>query len=169
MGWSFGWASKEELVAYLLQQWEDGEKTVTVSDHALVGSNLWTVQRFEDKATGEATLVLSLCKLKKQGGWGYKGMPESHAPVELDCPQRLLDAVPCPNDQWAIDWRTKVVEYHAKRKERGSRTLAIGQRYSLPGRTIPEVTISSLDPLRGTYKGTVYRVTKGMLGDEISA
>jgi hypothetical protein len=62
------------------------------------------------------------------------------------------------------DWRQLVREHHA----RLSRTVAIGDVWSLPCCSIPQITISSVRPLRGVYDGTRYRLKRMQLGERLA-
>ena len=62
---------------------------------------------------------------------------------------------------WARNWRVKVRAYHATRTRKRAlvRQLKIGDTVTfIQGTNIPGVTISGHKPLRGWYRGTLYRV-----------
>ena len=115
MGWDFTCgATKESLVAELLQPWEDRlvgfgnrcQYKVRTLKHSLRGNCLWRI--VEVTKEGKTTLVITLDLLKKsREGWGYKGMDESCGPCYYNCPLGFLKEVPCPN-QYVAEWRAKV-------------------------------------------------------------
>ena len=107
MGWDFTHgATKESLVAELLQPWENDKIKVRTLKHSIRGNCLWRIA--EVTKEGKTTLVITLDLLKKsREGWGYKGMDESCGPCYYNCPLGFLKEVPCPN-QYAAEWREKV-------------------------------------------------------------
>jgi len=86
-------------------------------------------------------------------------MCESMHPYYYSCPLAYLDAVPVACEEW----RQLVLQYHAKQ----ARRLTVGVTYALIGRSVPHVRIVSLRPLRGTYMGWTYRVSKTYVGEAI--
>ena len=46
----------------------------------------------------------------------FKEMSETAGPCYYDCPQKLLDMVPCPDSPFAIGWRKKVASLKDEKK-----------------------------------------------------
>ncbi|MGH8472604.1 MAG: hypothetical protein ACREVJ_09175 [Gammaproteobacteria bacterium] len=89
--------------------------------------------------------------------WGYKDLYEAEHPFHYDCPLGYLAQVPVECEKG----REGVQAYHA----RIHRRVEIGQRIALSGARIPWVRIVSVRPLRGEYRGTVYRLPQVFLGE----
>jgi len=49
--------------------------------------------------------------------WYYRGYTEHAGPPMINAPLRMLEAVPCPGDKWAKDWRKDVLKFHGVNKK----------------------------------------------------
>ena len=60
--------------------------------------------------------------------WGYKDMCEDMCPGYFDCPLIILKDVPCPDHEWAIEWRKTVMERHYKKNAKKAliKSLKVG-------------------------------------------
>jgi hypothetical protein len=162
MGWLFIHGSTRADIIRLCTQVEDTPETHwTTLAHCTKGNVLWTVFEVLRKREQQTDRFIS-CYLMagSRQGWGYKDFRESSGPGHYSCPLSYLDRVPETN----AEWRQLVREHHA----RLSRTVAIGDTWSLPYCSIPQITITSVRPLRGCYEGTPYRVKRKQLGERLS-
>ena len=161
MGWLFTQgASRADIIKERIAPWDNKDKHGETIAHAVRGNVLWTVNVVTDEVTAKESCYIGCDLLQKyDGDWGYKDMTESCHPYYYTCPLKFLDLAPVANQAW----RDKVNEYHAKRQ----RKVQVGHIYKLNNCKIPEITILTISPLRGEYKGMTYRVSKNYLGEEI--
>ena len=162
MGWlTTRGFTKQDVINDRIAPWENGTYAGNTLRHSARGNVLWTVRTLTTKATGEIILYIGcdLLRSERNYGWGYKDMDESEHPYYYSCPLSYLDMVPVACEAW----RAKVREYHAQ----CTRVLIPGRTYALIHRSIPNITISGLKPLTGWYNGTLYRVSKTYVGEEI--
>jgi len=149
-------ATKADIVRELTSSRENEHgKWVTLA-HCLKGTVLWSVVEWTDKSENKVTNVIhcDLLGLDRGFGWGYKDMSEGMSPYYYTCPLKYLDLTP---EVASETWRKRVRAYHAIRAFK----LEPGKTYNtVPGTSIPEITVTSLKPLRGTYGGRLYRVSK---------
>lgn len=81
--------------------------------HKVVGNNLWTLLQRPDKSI---TIALDILEpANAEYGWGHKHVTESMGPDELNCPLSFLQLATAPIAGYAVDWREKVVQYHAEK------------------------------------------------------
>lgn len=161
MGWTFARdQTRSELMRRLTLPWvgtEDNLRRVSLA-HTAVGNTLYVV--WEVQETGERWIGVDLMRHDKELGWGFKDMTEESGPGECSCPLKFLNMVPEPNSEYAKDWRARVRSYHARRTQ----PLHVGQVIQFTnGTSIPEVTLTSIKPLRGTYNGVTYRIPRKLL------
>lgn len=156
MGWDFtAGASKKDIIAYLTKE---GESTKCLA-HTVKGNVLWTVH--ETKASGAKWIGCFLLGSSRNFGWGYKDMCESMHPYQYNCPLSYLDMVPvaCP------EWREGVKAYHAKAKIK----LKVGDKVKLiSGCSVPEVTVTSIKPLRAVANGKEYKLPRRYIDSVIT-
>lgn len=69
--------------------------------------------------------------------WGYKEMSEDMCPGYYDCPLIILKDVPCPDHEWAIEWRKTVMEGHYKENAKKAVIKALR-----PGDEIEFITVN---------------------------
>jgi len=104
--------TKQQAIDYFAKM--DG-----VTDHEFIehepvsaGSNTWT------KTLWTVNKGAILCHLlyepdnEDPDRWYYQVYAEHAGPCMINAPLRMLEAVPCPRDKWAIEWRHSVLEYH---------------------------------------------------------
>jgi hypothetical protein len=65
---------------------------------------------------------------------------------------------------YAASWREGVQRRAEDRKKKNSKKPKTGETWTLVGCTIPHVKITSAQPLRGSYQGVAYRLTKSYQG-----
>lgn len=165
MGWDYTMhkAQPGEITKEFMHTWQAGQHTMSITDAAWANyRHLWGILREDGRPK---YIVLWLVDFRKDS-WGYKSISEEMGPYYYDCPNTILEKCPCPDNEEARSWRAAVGNYHAKR----SRNWAVGDRVRLIGRRIgmdssPEVTITSIRPLRCNYYGYPYRLTKSSLAE----
>ena len=124
MGWTYCWEmrSRQAMLTYLrrstrlVDHWEVLKSTA-------VGNNHWYLYR--NTETGRVSIGLDLMAGGGKDGWGYKDLSEDCGPGQVNCPLSYLDQA-SEAVGYAVEWRQKVREFHAKRAERP--TLAVGLR-----------------------------------------
>ena len=127
MGWYYGWSSKKELIQELVKTYTTsiGESSLTLR-HCYRGNTyrgvLWSV-KFITHANKSSEIIIccDLLHRKYNDGWGFKPMDETMGPCYYSCPMSYLNMVPIPDSIYAINWRSKVIEYHKNLKERITR------------------------------------------------
>lgn len=127
MGWSFTkGATKESIVAVILRPWEftvtpedakyynklkSGDRSESiVLKHKLSGNTLWYIrQTTVTRADGEVEVTkwigVSMLESDRGYGWGHKDMDESMGVYASGCPVAWFKEVPCPDSDYARDWR----------------------------------------------------------------
>ena len=162
MGWLFQHgATRADIIQRVTRDQDNEEARWTTLAHCLKGNVLWAVYEVFRKKTSETERFIGCILIAGGGGSaGYKDMCESMHPYFYSCPLSYLDMVPEAN----AEWRQFVRSHHA----RLSRTVAIGDVWSLPECSIPQITITSVRPLRGTYGGMRYRLKRQQLGERLS-
>ena len=184
MGWSFGWDSKDSLLAERVRGSTSSSKTFRCAAHCYRGGRaggvLWSVWVITNTETGSVLDSYIGCDLIRRNGheWGYKDMEESSGPCYYSCPLKYLDMVPVPKSTYAPKWREKVRAYHAVH----NRKLTKGATYeATPGLRlgdrgkITHIRADSLRPIRGTVtfeSGLVLgnvRFKRKMVAEEVTA
>lgn len=159
MGWLFkGGYTKSDMIQDLTKSEEHDGTRLTCIAHHTHGNTLWAV--WERQPGGEREIVCYLLE-RDPDGWGYKDIPETSGPAYYTCPLSYLDMVPTPDSQYAGPWREEVRAYHARTRQ----TLTVGQTIRLEHCTVPEITITSVRPLKGTYNGVLYSLPRKYLPD----
>jgi hypothetical protein len=93
---------REELVGY-----SDRYKVVAHS-----GAKHWVLENTEDN---KRYAVVVLCK-RRDGMLFTKVMDESMGPCYYDFPERFLNLLSDTDNEYAVEWRQAVREYHASKK-----------------------------------------------------
>lgn len=170
MGWSYGYGyTKRDLIDERTKDWETETRKGTCLARCVRGSNLWTVWEIFDgvTCTTETFIGLDLMRKSPGYGWGSKSMTEASGPVEINCPKKYLGMVPVANQEW----RDRVLAHYRTLDSAKllKKALEPGDRITLVGSTIPEVTIVSVSPFWGRYGGTTYRIPLSMVGERLPA
>jgi hypothetical protein len=158
MGWDFvlSCKKKKDMVEHI-------RKNYSISDYNVSGDEMWVIMINRDNTT------LAVFLLQKDGNcWGFKNVSESEGPFYYDCPNSLISKVPCPDNQYAKEWRTRRLAYLAEKHATLSfkRQLQVGCRVKLANGWI--VTVESLKPFEGrNADGKLIRIPKKMLIREI--
>lgn len=163
MGWLYNrcWQTKADLVRHLTGPGYGGEHLRCLR-HALRGNVLWTVH--ERRTDDGVRRFIGCFLLGRQAdvGWGYKDMDESMGPCYHTCPLAYLDEVPCPDNEYARQWREQVRERHARIR---AAVPVIGHYAQVGDR---HMLITSLKPLRATFGGITYRLPRRYIKRVIS-
>jgi hypothetical protein len=117
MGWLFLYEkrSRKEMLEHLRRPERYGQDNELLRSVA-VGNNHWYLCKH--KSTDKVWIGLDLMKGSRADRcWGYKDIDESMGPCEVNCPLSFLDKASEP-EGYAIEWRQKVREYHAKKAAR---------------------------------------------------
>lgn len=114
MGWLYNIQSRSSLIAERIAGFESEHAIVSFERHCCVGNTLWKLTRVRRKAGGPDDLFITVDLLQtyKQGGsqwWGYKDMDEGCGPYETSCPKSYVRACTAPGNQWAREWRAKIL------------------------------------------------------------
>jgi hypothetical protein len=128
MGTYYGWHSKEALVEYLKTDFSDHVKAIR---HSLRGNHFWTL--VENKNTGERIIRLDVITCYK-GEWGYKPLDETMGPFYYDCPIGMIEQTTPTDNKYANKWRQRVIDCHAKKRERTKIKYKEGQTWNLYGK-----------------------------------
>jgi len=132
MGWLFmgEMTTRKAMIAHRIAPYEwvnpDGTKcSQTTLAHTFKGSPFAGVLYYvRETRIGEKTerfIAVDLLRYSKTdfaGCWGYKDMEESMGPCYHGCPLKYLGMVPCPDSQYAREWRETVKRYWEIQKER---------------------------------------------------
>lgn len=132
MGWSFGWDSRADMLAYCTGPGFLAPGYAMLESR-VVGGHHWYLYSTPE---GAKTIGLNLIKGGGRDGWGYKGLDETMGPCEVNCPLALLAKADEPRNDYSRAWREKVRAYHAARKakpepETGMRVTYCGHEYRL--------------------------------------
>lgn len=121
MGWLLGWDSKKQLVDHFRADgfYSEGYKALK---HSLCGNQHWSLIETPE---GDITISLELLQCY-HGEWGYKGMTETMGPNYYNCPIGYIRACSPPENEWAKEWREKVIKHHARKSKR---SYEPGQRW----------------------------------------
>ncbi|TXH41698.1 MAG: hypothetical protein E6Q97_37035 [Desulfurellales bacterium] len=118
MGWLFfhNVRSRSELVK-LLRDETNKTPGFEILKSSVTGNHMWSLLQITGK-DGKQVRLVTLDLLSKQGDqWGHKTLDESVDPYYYDCPLTYLDKLTEPINEYAMNWRSKVRAYWAKRKE----------------------------------------------------
>ena len=159
MGWLYYAATKKALIADRTAAWKTDDVCGTTIVFCVRGYRLWKVVEVEYHKEGTKERYIARDLLACHGRWGYKDLYEAEHPFHFDCPLGYLAQAPVECEKW----REGVHAYHARMHRR----VEIGQRIALSGSRIPWVRIVSVRPLRGEYRGSVYRLPRVLLGEPL--
>lgn len=116
MGWTSFEMKKGELKNWFINSWEY-EGNFKVLDFALVHfRNAYGA--IKNLKTGEVFATMYLVTWSPNSGYNFsvKEMDESVNPYYYDCPLRIMKLLTPTDHEYAIEWRKRVMAYHAKRK-----------------------------------------------------
>ena len=149
MGWTFtpGW-NRKDLINDCTKGWDLHAEDNTVIGRCntlkwcTVGNVLWSVCETRITAgpkAGKADRWIR-CDILSNGGvdgWGCKTMEESMGPNYYTCPPAYLDMVPCPDSEYARDWREIILNKakEVKNQHRLLKSLRPGDKVFLKNST----------------------------------
>lgn len=174
MGWLFTYGqSKSQLIEHLTVT-NLGDRMKTIAK-CVRGNVLWAVHEYvRDIGVGEGAIKAGDrwigCYLlgSTEGSWGYKDMDESMGPCEITCPVSYFKLVPNPPNDWAKEWRAKVMARHAKKSVK----LKYGDTIKLrAGCTPPELRVIEVkgQKVRAVaLGGGVYNVPRRLIDSVIT-
>jgi len=174
MGWLISYSdTKSETIARRTETVvsECGTRRWRYPKSCVRGNCLWKILVLEDLKDGEwiedmRLIALDLLRKDEGMGWGYKDMTECAGPVETSCPISYLDMVPCPDSEWARNWRVRVRAKGDAKQEVTAlvRSMKVGDALYLKKGCSPQaVTLTSKRPLRGVSGGTAYRISRRLI------
>lgn len=127
MGWTFSgyygsrpetMKEKKNFIERELKTWYNGGVSV-IHSHLVadpyVGEKGGYVHYCSIEKADQRRVILVTLFVFDKYNWGYKDMSEDMGPAYYDCPLVILKDVPCPDDEWAIEWRKTVKEQHYKK------------------------------------------------------
>lgn len=174
MGWLISYSKTKseiikERVATVVS--EDGTRRWRYPKSCVRGNCLWKILVLEDLKDGvwvEDTRLIALDLLRKDKGygWGYKDLTECAGPCETSCPISYLDMVPCPDSEFARNWREGVRAKAAGKQAVTEviRAMKKGDLLYLKAGCRPEaIVLTSKRPLRGHANGTGYKIPRRMI------
>lgn len=117
MGWSYGMATEyrngrvnRKAEMDKLFNWESDLKKVSVVKSTMVGSVYYAAIKVTTQEEEKVTAAVCLTRVT-EGEFGYKGMDESMGPYYYECPGTILKELKPTDNENAINWRKKCVEY----------------------------------------------------------
>lgn len=164
MGRTFGFASKEAVIAEVTEGWDDWR----VIDQSVGLHKAWILWGND---AGDRIIEVVLIQ-RECGDWGYKRITETMHPFYYDCPKRILDASNCAAGQkWRDACRERVTQKaEARRKARLlSATLKPDDRviWTATGETVRILYPAGVRTKRGSIAATksdgrvfAYRLTE---------
>ena len=170
MGWYFTHdATRGDIITDLTKEQVTEGRVFRTLRKCFRGNTMYALH--ESGKPGETRKWLSVY-LRQRGtsdypGWGYKPIDETMGPCECDCPVSYLDEADEPMGDNAKEWRLACRERAAGRAAKKPKK---GEVWSLVGCRIPNVTLTSLKPLRGRCpNGVIYRIKRSLLGEKLPA
>lgn len=95
-----------------------------VKDNSVDPKNGYVYYASLENADGQRYIAIVLMQYE-DNEYFYKIMDESVAPYYYDCPPAVLNDVPCPEHEWAVEWRKKVREKIAAERKRHAKNRAL--------------------------------------------
>lgn len=121
----------------------DYKREGTYLDHSAVGNTLYVAIKAGDYSVILVYLMYGPAR-GEGGGWVYRVLDESQAPVVDDCPEKLLKLSTCEVPE-AIAWRQRCRDKRKKRNEQYKylRSLQPGDKVKYDGRELTFRWVSS--------------------------
>lgn len=121
MGWTGTYKYKDESIQDFVNR-----EVKYISGYERIGKGFFKNGAFysavKNTNTGEifAEIILINYEKKKNDHINiyYKEENESMGPYKYDCPDRILDILTAPPNDWAADWRKKCREQNAKKQNK---------------------------------------------------
>jgi hypothetical protein len=169
MGWTYTFSikTKKAMVEDCIkpQTGNGGNTKWECIAHSVRGNTLYTV--FEiTKEDGQKHRFIGISLLaydRRDECWGVKDMEESMGVYEFDCPLYFFDLVPTPPNEYAKNWREKVIAKTKERKNKAAtkKSIKVGDIVVLVKGCKPEqVQVVAVKPkLLGAFGGMMYRIS----------
>lgn len=109
---------KKNFIESEIKSWYNGGVSILHSNlvaDRYVGEKGGYVHYCSIEKADQRRVILVTLLVFDEYEWGYKDMEESMCPGYCDCPLVILKDVPCPESEWAIEWRKAVKEQHYKK------------------------------------------------------
>jgi hypothetical protein len=166
MGWtsSYNWTKKSDVINDLRKDILKAGWTIIAEKSVREGH--WSVVQDND---GRKWIHLGLIR-KHDREFALKTLSEHMGPNYYNCPLEFFNIAdkPSPSEKYAIDWRMKVIDYHASLKEnktKQKRELIIGQEISLYNKIYTFLGFNNDKAIVRGQDGKNYRLTKKQLGE----
>ena len=158
MGWDScsTWNTKQDVIKETLEGYEKSASHRILAYKSTSNALYIGIEATDDKGEKESFIAVYLIQ-RRGKELSRKGMSEHMGPFECDCPLELLELVPCPNNEYAREWREKVKAFHeTKAKGKGIvSTLNKGETFELYGkRYVFERAIEGTKSIRACLEGT---------------
>ncbi len=162
MGWTFTQnAKRADVIAELTAETNADGREYRTLRKCFRGNTMYALHESRISGALKKWIAVYLLQRDQGFGWGYKSMSEDMGPCYYDCPLFYLDQADAPMGATAAEWRAKVRLQAAMKPK-------VGQTWRLmKGCVVDRVRITSLRPLRGEAKGSVYKLQRGLLVAEI--
>lgn len=142
MGWTSYHAThykngKVDRKAEIDAMWNDGSGKYEVLKSAIKGRVYYAAIRTEEKVF--AAIYLTSTNSKDFFNFSYKDMTETMYPFYFDCPVEILNLLTETNNEYALEWRKKCRENHARKKAEKNnpnslKNLPVGTRIMFTGK-----------------------------------
>ena len=116
MGTHYGWNSRNDVVEHLVDSYSGERNAIKQMKATNFGRHVWmliqpTEPGYSSQPDGGS--YISLFKLSSYDGeWGYKPISEHMGPCYYDCPKSLLEEADDAPNEYAKQWRNKVLQQH---------------------------------------------------------
>ena len=116
MGTYYGWNSRNDVVEHLVDSYSGERNAIKQMKATNFGRHVWmliqpTEPGYSSQHNGGS--YISLFKLSSYDGeWGYKPISEHMGPCYYDCPKSLLEEADDAPNEYAKQWRNKVLQQH---------------------------------------------------------
>lgn len=166
MGWFFPYgALRADVIDEVTRERVGDGRVFRTLRKCFRGNTMYALH--ESGPEGDTKKWISVYLLQRDsasGDWGYKPIEESMGPVQMDCPVSYLDEADEPPNEYAREWRAAVRDLAAKR---ASKKPKKGETWTLKGCRIPQVKITSVQPLQGVHNYTTYTIKRRLLGEKV--
>ena len=136
MGWTYSssWQTKKQVIDAVTSQSHWGEN-FHILKKSIRGNHLWVLVQYADtpetqkKQKAGLKFVCLFLLSKDAGEYGYKDIDETMGPCELDCPKSYIEEAEQTGsgiNEYARNWREKVIAYHAKKNTNSKRAFKAG-------------------------------------------
>lgn len=186
MGWTYQPKPNGKIKDHLIKEinWERNGRYVEVLDLSIVQirtayaaievGEIVDGQRQPEHVVG---LVIMLDFRKNDDfGFGTKFLEETMGPMDIKCPEKILDLLTPTDNEYAQRWRENCRQYHAQRKlNKAKRKVGLylapsqGQAVDMNGQSIGLFKVVEYKPRKlalqvaDQYPNKLYKLTNGFL------